>query len=203
MILKIIILFFAATLSAREPAVFTQIKNSAVKKAISLIPYKNSFIPALDKKFNYDCSGLVLAAYYSAGYDLLAISGKKKLSPDMAKNIYMLFPEAKNTNRTLKPSAGDLIFFNNTYDKNRNGKWDDFLTHVAIIVKTDPDGTISFIHVTGKGIVKEYINLSFPQQMTRQGKIINSYLRVRPTSDPVRIKYLAANFFYCFLVLSP
>ena len=36
-----------------------------------------------------------------------------------------------------KARLGDLVFFDNTYDRNRNGRWDDPLSHIAIVIAID------------------------------------------------------------------
>lgn len=45
-----------------------------------------------------------------------------------------------------EPSIGDLVFFDNTWDRNGNGRMDDKNTHIAIVVDVEPDGTIVMAH---------------------------------------------------------
>ena len=35
------------------------------------------------------------------------------------------------------PKPGDVVFFDNTYDRNKNKRLDDSLTHIAIVVSVD------------------------------------------------------------------
>ncbi len=39
-----------------------------------------------------------------------------------------------------KVRLGDLVFFDNTYDRNGDGKFDDRITHVGIVVGFDKEG---------------------------------------------------------------
>ena len=119
------------------------------------------------ESIRYDCSGLVVATYALAG---IPLSG----------NTRSMFETA--TQRSLlvsTPGLGDLVFFDNTYDRNNNKRLDDILTHIAIVVGIDPDGTIEMVHLGGSGIVGLTMNLRHPtEHSSPTGKVWNSYLRV-------------------------
>ena len=68
--------------------------------------------------YRYDCSGLVEAVYASAG---LFLKG----------NVIMMYEQAREQGVLHKrnPQLGDLVFFDNSYDRNKNGRRDDKLTH--------------------------------------------------------------------------
>ena len=52
------------------------------------------------------------------------------------------------------------------------------LTHIAIVVQIDSDGTVHMVHLGGSGITNLYLNLDFPNQhQTSSGKVLNSFLR--------------------------
>jgi hypothetical protein len=77
------------------------------------------------------------------------------------------------------PLPGDLVFWDNTYDRNGNGRWDDDLTHAGIVVSVDDDGTIHYVHHNyRRGIVVEQMNLRAPDDTTR-----NSAMRMRGSPD--------------------
>lgn len=119
------------------------------------------------ESIRYDCSGFVLATYALAD---IPLSG----------NTRSMFETA--TQRSLlvsTPGLGDLVFFDNTYDRNSNKRLDDILTHIAIVVGVESDGTIEMVHLGGSGITGLTMNLSHPtEHSSPTGKIWNSYLRV-------------------------
>ncbi|HOJ50380.1 MAG TPA: CHAP domain-containing protein [Spirochaetota bacterium] len=143
-----------------------------------------------DKKFNVDCSNFVRAAYYNAtDNDLfeeatrLGIYEKIKKDDMFSRSnfgallLYVLFKLKYKI--VDKPSIGDIIFFDRTYDKNKNNTLkDDVLTHVGIVVSIDDDGTIEFIHAgTSKGIEKSFLNLNYKDSFVVNGKTVNSYIQ--------------------------
>jgi hypothetical protein len=96
------------------------------------------------------------------------------------------------------PKAGDLVFFNNTWDMNRNGKWDDPLTHVGMVTGVEEDGTVVYIHHASRGVQRYRMNLKYKGVYKVGNKIVNDYLRKRPKRDKNRGKYLSDKFFYRF-----
>ncbi|TVQ94723.1 MAG: YARHG domain-containing protein [Deltaproteobacteria bacterium] len=75
------------------------------------------------------------------------------------------------------PRPGDLVFFDNTYDANRNGRQDDPLSHIAIVISVDPDHTVHMVHHGSRGITPLTMNLRFPSDhRDRNGKVVNSFL---------------------------
>lgn len=122
--------------------------------------------------FRFDCSGFVLAAYTLADIEL---SG----------NTRSLFEQASNSERlSSAPSIGDMVFFDNTYDRNKNGRLDDSLSHIAIVVGIDADGTIHMVHLGGSGITDLTMNLQHAStHKSPGGKVWNSYLRINKKGE--------------------
>jgi len=122
--------------------------------------------------FRYDCSGFVEAVYASVGNP---ISGSTK----------MLFESSKEKgvyHRNKRPLPGDLAFFDNSHDRNKNGRRDDKLTHVAIVEQVDHDGAITLVHLGSRGIMRITMNLEQPKaHKSESGKVWNSFLRARRT----------------------
>lgn len=155
--------------------------EAVVKAAIHFIG--KSTLRCGGETYRYDCSGFVNAAYARAGLDL------------GLRNTAALFEFAKESgvqHRRKHPKPGDVLFFDNTYDRNHNGRNDDELSHVGIVEKVDPDGTITLIHNgSSKGITRIYMNLEHPDQATSpEGKTWNSTLRARSKQDPRGTKHL-------------
>ena len=77
------------------------------------------------------------------------------------------------------PSPGDVVFFDNTYDRNKNLRLDDTLTHIAVVVRVDSDETVHMVHLGGSGITDLVMNVAHPaEHRSQDGKLWNNYLRV-------------------------
>ncbi len=134
------------------------------------------------RSFTYDCSGTILAIYYYAGIDLQKRFGR--YSGSGVARIYAIMRADGLLYSTSYPEVGDIIFWDNTYDANGNGKWDDELTHAGMVVDVTPDGEITFIHENyAEGIVLGKMNLFYPAVATREEAgalvVVNSPMRMR------------------------
>lgn len=128
-----------------------------------------------DKVFNLDCSGTVMAIYYNAGIDLSRDFGK--YTGGGTQRIYQYLKDKELLYDTKMPVPGDIIFWDNTYDKNGDGERNDYLTHVGIVVEVDEDGTVTYLHEHyKKGIILEKMNLKFPDDIEK-----NSAMRMKGT----------------------
>lgn len=147
-----------------------------------------------------DCSGFVRAVYLEAlNIDLfeeaitLGVFSRLSSSPGFegSKGALALFISFKLKERIRHtPRPGDVVFFDNTYDKNRNGKRDDPLTHVGIVSQIDEEGTVTFIHGgTSRGVLRETLNLKYPHLEILNGKRINSHLQrpMKGQKKPLRL----------------
>lgn len=120
------------------------------------------------KTYRADCSGLVEAAYAKAGLDIRGSSA----------DMYELAREMGVLHRKKTPQPGDIAFFDDTYDRNGNGRRDDELSHVAIVEAVEDDGTIILVHRGGNGIVRIRMNLRDPHVGRREdGVVLNDGLR--------------------------
>lgn len=157
----------------------SQQRKMIVKTAKSLLGRKPIIVNGV--KYPFDCSGLVRAVYQSAGIDLY---GEVHKYPNLSgvKLIYKYCEAHGSIKKTKTAKPGDIIFFDNTYDKNKDKKSDDKLTHVAIVEKASWGKTITFIHVSShSGIVRDKMNLNYPDVYTKKNskKVLNDFLRVR------------------------
>jgi hypothetical protein len=127
------------------------------------------------KQFRADCSGTVRAIYTRAQVGLGGII--KNNAENDVKAIYRYVQKYGKVHRE-KPEPGELIFFHNTYDRSRNGRMNDPLTHVAIVEKVEGT-TIHFIHHLGQSIIRSRMDLSFPKATFNpiNNKKINDILR--------------------------
>lgn len=130
-----------------------------------------------------DCSGLVCALYANADIDL----GHRNTAA-----LFELAQDLDVHHRKRVPDPGDVVFFDNTHDRNDNGRLDDDLTHLAVVEAVAADGTLTLVHRGSKGVVRIWMNLKRPDEHTdSDGRILNSYLRVRTSRDPAGTRYLA------------
>ncbi len=146
-----------------------------------------------DKTFSMDCSGTVLAVYYYAGIDLTG--AYSKYSGNGVARIYKYLEDENLLYNTIMPVPGDIIFWDNTWDKNSDGKINDSLTHMGMVVYSFKNGDVEYIHLNyRKGIIFEKMNLKDPDTniIIIDGKtiIINSPMRMR--SAPKSGKRLAS-----------
>ena len=150
-----------------------QEKGLAVaESAASLIGQKTLVVSG--SSYRFDCSGMVAAAYNKAG---IGLSGNTSSMYALAKK-----KEVLHTNKT--PDVGDMVFFDNTWDRNGNGVRDDSLTHIGVVEKVDDDGTITLVHLGSKGVVRIQMNLKHPSvYRDDDGKMLNSYLRRGSTGE--------------------
>jgi hypothetical protein len=139
--------------------------------------------------YRYDCSGLVEAVLAQAGVPHEGSSA-------------MLFADARASHvlhRRRVPEPGDVAFFDDTYDRDRNGRLDDALSHTAIVEAVDPDGTITLIHVGSGGVARFHMNLRHPEDArSPDGKAWNDTLRAHHAEDTRRTRYLAGELWAGF-----
>lgn len=122
----------------------------------------------------FDCSGYVIAVYGTVG---ISISGN-------TKSLYEQAVEAQVLKQIGLPTPGDVVFFDNSYDRNKNRRLDDSLTHIAIVKEVDSDGTIYMMHLGGSGITDLVMNLQHPNDhRSPEGALWNSYLRINKKGE--------------------
>lgn len=132
-----------------------------------------------------DCSGLVEAILAHAGAPVRGTSRT-------------FFNDARSAGRVVEdPRPGDLVFFDRTYDANRNGRVDDRLTHVAVVVAIHKDGTVEMVHRGSGRIRRLTMNLRQPAVHRTAGRLLNDYLRA-PGYGPRNGPRLAAQLLRAF-----
>jgi len=137
-----------------------------------------------------DCSYFVRAAYWEGSnhtLDLFAESiSTHSIDPKIATGVTLISSYFKQKYRyqTRNPRIGDVIIFDNTYDKNQNQARDDYYTHTGIATGIRNDQTIEFIHGNiGRTIQRGYINFNFRNDSVKNQKQVNSFIRPRYSWD--------------------
>lgn len=170
----------------KEEKELSETQKLLVEEAYRIIGVEKLFVRG--KSFSLDCSGTVMAIYWYAGIDLA--KNFSKYSGGGTERIYRYLDDEGLLYRTKLPVPGDIIFWDNTYDKNKNGKTDDYFTHMGMVVTVDDKGNIEYIHENyRKGIILAKMNLFKPDKYYEiiDGKkiILNDPMRMRgsPESD--------------------
>lgn len=122
-------------------------------------------------------SSLALA-YVSDVYRINGLNIEQKIGNDRPTigDVYQYAFKQKLVYQTTRPAIGDLVFFHNTFDRNRDGRWNDWHSLVGIVENVDDDETITVLIYTTK-IEKIALNLKYPELKSRKGNAINSQLR--------------------------
>jgi hypothetical protein len=101
------------------------------------------------------------------------------------------------------PAPGDLVFFDDTWDRNGNGRMDDPFTHLGLVEWVDAEGTVTFLHRAGAGVVRGHLALDRPDTFrAANGAELNAPLRVRVSKDD-RAPALAGELFVGFGRIDP
>lgn len=126
-------------------------------------------------------------------------------TPDLSdsqwlKALYIQQKELGLTYDQETPLPGDLVFFHNTFDRNSDGRNNDWYTHAGIVVRTREDGTVVFVTFAQGEVQEMLMNLERPEVRRDEGKgvALNSYLRAKSMSDPEFTHYLSGELFAGF-----
>ena len=98
---------------------------------------------------------------------------------------------------TERPSVGDIVFFHNTKDVNKDGRNNDWYSATGVITDVSARGTVTFVSVVNDEVRKLVMNLGRPEVRRDEAEqsVLNSYLRSRKMSDPEYTQYLAGELF--------
>src|SRR6266478_3333531 len=148
-----------------------------------------------------DCSGYLRGLYALAGVDLFS---EGRPSDNGVRAMVRWVERHGVLHRHKVPSAGDLVFFDNSYDRNGDGRLNDRFTHAGLVEEVLTDGTMLIIHSTNHGIVREPMNLFRPRdEADGDGRRINAPLRRKATRDPPRMPRLMSELFAGFGTVLP
>lgn len=132
-----------------------------------------------ETRFRADCSGFVEAVYAAEGLPLRRLAALA--APGERSGVAALHRAAARYGVVFGgggewPAPGDLVFFHDTYDRDRDGGADDRFTHVGI-VESVAAGTVVFLHRGGAAVVRAVLTPERPL-VAREGKrVVNSPLR--------------------------
>ncbi|MEQ1565512.1 MAG: CHAP domain-containing protein [Myxococcota bacterium] len=163
--------------------------------ALDVADAARHYLEHAPKGFRDDCSGFVLAVLDRAGLELEGNTA----------SLYTWAADQGLVHHHKVPRPGDLAFFDDTYDRNDNGKLDDDLSHIAVVMEVRPDGTILLAQAgTSRGRTTLTMNLREPDlHEDGGGEVLNDWLRVKRDSDPTRTEYLAGELWRAFATIDP
>ena len=141
-------------------------------------------------RFKMDCSGVIRAIYFKAGIDLAKDFNKYRGGG--TQRIHETLRVKGLIYRPTVPVPGDILFWDNTYDANHNGRSDDMLSHIGMVVSSDKKtGNVVYVHHhEKKGIVFEKMNLLHPDDTNYNAVMRSQRARKLPGN-----KYLASHLY--------
>lgn len=158
-------------------------RRRAVEEAAALVGLRS--LRARTRSVSDDCSGLVRLAYRAGRGEP---SGLVVERGDNAVTAMWRTAVANGAFHEGPPLPGDLVIFRETYDRNRDGKVNDGLTHVGVVESVDEDRVVTFIHRGGKGVARARVDPSRPNvRQDETGKVINDWVRHRDRTGASRL----------------
>ncbi|MFZ5443239.1 MAG: CHAP domain-containing protein [Myxococcota bacterium] len=150
------------------------------------------------RRFGDDCTGFVRAVFEPLGINLL---GASEPGDNGVTAMWRFSARHGRIFEGGRPLPGDLVFFKETYDLNRDGHTNDGLTHIGIVEDVEADGTVLVIHRVARGVVRYRMNLANPTQLRADdGRRVNDWLRTEAPGSKPR---LTAELFAGYATLLP
>ncbi len=142
-----------------------------------------------------NAANFVQAIYKVNGVDLKVGQGEEAIA-QMHEGI----KKRGRIYHATRPAVGDVIFFHNTFDRNGDGRNNDWYTHVGMVEGVEEDGTIHVLSFLGGKVDSFPINLEHPRLASDEstGKMWNHPLRQQLDTDPPFTQYLGGELFAGF-----
>ena len=172
-------------------------------RGASLLGEKGGFAAA-GERFGADCTGFVQAVYAAEGIPLRRLM--EAAAPDERSGVTAALRAMERYGVVFagggeRPAPGDLVFWNDTWDRNGNGDADDPLTHVGL-VEYVVDGTVVFLHRGSRDVARGVMTLDRPDARAANGLLANTPIRTRG-ARPRGAPALAGELFAAFGRIDP
>jgi hypothetical protein len=128
--------------------------------------------------FPGDCSGFVLSLLRTAGVPVSLAPARSR-----SESLY------RASRRVSDPRPGDLAFFHDTYDRDRDGRANDPFTHVALVEAVD-GSRVLLLHRSSRGIERVRMDLARPGD-----REANDPVRHLRRGEPRTLRVLAGELF--------
>lgn len=137
------------------------------------------------ERYRFDCSGVTRGIYARAGFRL---GGTPSFRGENDVSVLYRYVQENGSLRKSDPLVGDLVFFDDTYDRNRDGLRNDPLSHVGVVEEILDDGTVVFVHHAAGGILRYRMHLAQPdvRRDRRTKRTLNHYLRRAEGGQPAK-----------------
>jgi hypothetical protein len=171
-------------------------QQAIVRTAAKLVGART--IESNGRRIAYDCAGVTRAIYLAHGIDLYeGVAGTG--ADNGVRLIYNHVRTHGQLHRGPAVQTGDLVFFDNTWDFNGDGRLNDPLTHVGIVETVEADGTVVFISRVAGAIERYRMNVAHPHiHQTADGLVMNDYMRRKHWRDGKQTPYLTGELFAAF-----
>jgi hypothetical protein len=177
-------------------AVPTPSRAAIVRTATKLLGATT--IESRGRRIAYDCAGVTRAIFLEHGIDLYD-SGPVDPKANGVRLIYAHVRRHGILHQGPVVHPGDLVFFDNTWDYNGDGKLNDPLTHVGVVERVESDGTVVFISRVADAVERYRMNLALPHvHKTQDGRVLNDYMRRKLPTDPDEMGHLTGELFAFF-----
>ncbi|WP_242346702.1 NlpC/P60 family protein [Anaeromyxobacter terrae] len=193
--------------AGRNPFADDELPVRLAGRAASLVGHAGRFEVG-GARLNADCSGFVQAVYEAEGVPLLRLVATA--APGERSGVAGLFRAMERYGTVFGgggawPAPGDLVFFHDTYDRNRNGTRDDRFTHVGVVERVE-HGTVVFLHRGGSAVVRGVMTPDRPLEPADGDRVLNSAIRqktARGARVDLRDTALAGALFAGYARLDP
>lgn len=171
-------------------------QTALAQTAVTLVGRSRIEVEGL--RYGSDCSGLVRGVYATQRVDLYDGLGELDGGNGVGR-IYTHVVEHGRIHYGPIVYPGDLVFFHNTWDFNRDGLPNDPLTHVGIVETVERDGTVIFVSWVSAGVDRYRMNLRHPGiHKTAEGRVLNDHMRRKGPGDSETTRYLTGQLFAAF-----
>ena len=156
------------------------------------------------KKYLDDCSNVLRIAYDELGIDLFS----ERYHYPKANGVRLIrmkgYTKSASTSST-SVAVGDLVIFDNTYDRNKNKRLDDRDTHAAIVVGFEGAHTAVIYHRVRSGHKIGRMNLRQKHKFfSREGdQRINDVLRRVSRKNRHKVPRLTGQLFATYVRVIP
>jgi hypothetical protein len=151
------------------------------------------------RRFTPDCAGLARGVYVSQDIDLYNGLAEPPPGFNGVRFIHQYVKQHGWLHYGPIVHVGDLVFFHNTWDFNRDGRFNDPLTHVGVVERIEDNGTVVFVSRVSDGVTRYRMNLKKPDtNRTADGRVLNDFMRRKGSRDPQAAQYLTGQLFAAF-----
>ena len=186
-------------------------KQTKILQIIAKVPdYPTEYIRGTryvrvgEKRYRDDCSNVLRIAYDAIGIDLFS---EHHLFPG-ANGVRLIRKKGETSyasSSTTSATVGDIIVFDNTFDRNGNGRFDDKDTHAGIVVGVESDGTVALYNRVASGHRIYWMNLRHKTRIKLgpAGRRINNVLRRVKKSKRNETPRLTGQLFASYIKVIP